>query len=397
MLIHQLLPGGQLSLCGSICHLPIQIGKIINTLPRTFDQYETISVKFKRRLCYKNTVFNENVRPHKIIAALQYLLKTSQLYKENNININPEWLDLFTQENKSTSLNTGQQYENKQSENNIDSTDEEITNEEQPNAPSVNTLLAENTIDPNKNILCIAPAEGQKPIFTDVDTEYLCFPTIFCGKRRNNNKYHKLTKREIFKYKMRSVDRHVSTNIPNIFWKTKHKQINQIHQQVSFALRRNQSKGKKITAKTLLNKDTREKIVKYDDGYRIFKNIRSSPPYFEHKRKDLMAMIRQLGIPTLFISLSAADTKWLELLQSIYKLTNKKNITHEQLEKMPWNEKCNLISKDPGTCALYFNHRVKKFIKHILKSPYSPFGKLLNFFYRVEFQHRGSPHIHGLL
>ena len=43
-----------------------------------------------------------------------------------------------------------------------------------------------------------------------------------------------------------------------------------------------------------------------------------------------MAMICQLGIPTLFISLSAADTKWLELLQSIYKLTNKKNITHEQ-------------------------------------------------------------------
>ena len=397
MLIHQLLPGGQLSLCGSICHLPIEIGKIINTLPRTFDQYETISVKLKRRLCYKNTVFNENVRPHKIIAALQYLLKTSQLYKENNININPEWLQHFTQQNKSTSLNTEQQYENKQSENNIDSSDEEITNEEQPNAPSINTLLAENTIDPNKNILCIAPAEGQKPIFTDADTEYLCFPTIFCGKRRNNNKYHKLTKREIFKYEMRSVDRRVSTNIPNIFWKTKHKQINQIHQQVSFALRRNQSKGKKITAKTLLNKDTREKIVKYDDGYRIFKNIRSSPPYFEHKRKDLMAMIHQLGIPTLFISLSAADTKWLELLQSIYKLTNKKNITHEQLEKMPWNEKCNLISKDPGTCALYFNHRVKKFIKHILKSPYSPFGKLLNFFYRVEFQHRGSPHIHGLL
>ena len=64
---------------------------------------------------------------------------------------------------------------------------------------------------------------------------------------------------------------------------------------------------------------------------------------------------------------------------------------------MPWNEKCNLISKDPGTCALYFTHRVKKFIKHILKSPYSPFGKLLNFIYRVEFQHRGSPHIHGLL
>ena len=101
----------------------------------------------------------------------------------------------------------------------------------------------------------------------------------------------------------------MSTNIPNIFWKTKYKQINQIHQQVSFALRRNQSKGKTITAKILLNKEAKQEIVKYNDAYRIFKNIHSSPPYFEHKRKDLMAMIRQLGIPTLFISLSAADTK----------------------------------------------------------------------------------------
>ena len=86
---------------------------------------------------------------------------------------------------------------------------------------------------------------------------------------------------------MKSVDKRVSTNIPNIFWKTKHKQINQIHQQVSFALRRNQSKGKTITAKTLLDKDKRQEIVKYNDGYRIFKNIRSSPPYFEHKKKRI--------------------------------------------------------------------------------------------------------------
>ena len=62
-------------------------------------------------------------------------------------------------------------------------------------------------MDPNKTILCIAPGEDQKPIFTDEDTEYLCFPTIFCGQRRNNNKYYKLSKREIFKYEMRSIDK----------------------------------------------------------------------------------------------------------------------------------------------------------------------------------------------
>ena len=62
---------------------------------------------------------------------------------------------------------------------------------------------------------------------------------------------------------MRCCDKRVSTNIPNVFWKTKYKQIHQIHQQVSFALCRNQTKGKKITAKTLLNTQTRQEIVKY--------------------------------------------------------------------------------------------------------------------------------------
>ena len=40
-----------------------------------------------------------------------------------------------------------------------------------------------------------------------------------------------------------------------------------------------------------------------------------------------MAMIRQRGIPTLFLSLSAADTKWTELLQSIYSNLQENNYT----------------------------------------------------------------------
>ena len=290
MLIHQLFPGGQFSLYGSICHLPIEIAKVISTLPRSLHQCKTIAVKLKRRLCYKNSVFSENVRPQKIIDALEYLLRTSELYKKHNINIDPNWLETFSH-TPDNPINEEELHVTSH-ENSINSSDDEDNNNEnEPNAPSINTLVTDNTIDPNKEILCIAPAEGQKPIFTDEDTEYLCFPTIFCGQKRQTNKYQKLSKREIFKYEMRSVDKRVSTNIPNIFWKTKFKQINQIHQQVSFALRRTQSKGKTITAQTLLDKQQRQNIVNYDDGYRIFKNIRSSPPYFEHKKKELMAMI----------------------------------------------------------------------------------------------------------
>ena len=48
-------------------------------------------------------------------------------------------------------------------------------------------------------------------------------------------------------------------------------------------------------------------------------------------------------------------------------------------------------------CSRYFRHCVQQFIKFIIMGKYSPFGQVLDFVHRVEFQKRGSPHIHGLL
>ena len=91
------------------------------------------------------------------------------------------------------------------------------------------------------------------------------------------------------------------------------------------------NKGKKITAKTLLDTETRQEIVKYDDGYKIFKNVRSSH-HTSNQRKRTYGNDMTIRIPTLFISLSAADTKWTELLQ-LYISTRKTNISIQQLEQ----------------------------------------------------------------
>ena len=42
--------------------------------------------------------------------------------------------------------------------------------------------------------------------------------------------------------------------------------------------------------------------------------IRNYPAYFDAKKKEVMAIARQLAIPTIFYSLSAADIKWVNLL-----------------------------------------------------------------------------------
>ena len=108
-------------------------------------------------------------------------------------------------------------------------------------------------------------------------------------------------------------------------------------------------------------------------------------------------MIRQLSLPTWFMSLSAADTRWTDLLKMLAKLNDGIDYSEKELENSSWQEKTKLVQKDPVTCSRYFDHRVQEFLNTVLKSSCEPIGKLLDYFNRVEFQQRGSPHIHMLV
>lgn len=61
---------------------------------------------------------------------------------------------------------------------------------------------------------------------------------------------------------------------------------------------------------------TVNKSIHEDEGFRVLRNLRGSPPYFENCKKDLFAMIRQLGNSTWFCSFSAAETRCSLLLKT---------------------------------------------------------------------------------
>ena len=68
------------------------------------------------------------------------------------------------------------------------------------------------------------------------------------------------------------------------------------------------TEGKQIKVKDILNDTERQLLVNLDEGFYIFRTQRNSPAYFERKKKDAFAMIRQLGFPALFVLQSAAET-----------------------------------------------------------------------------------------
>lgn len=63
---------------------------------------------------------------------------------------------------------------------------------------------------------------------------------------------------------------------------------------------------------------------------------------------------------------------------------------------MEWSEKNEVLKSNPVTVARMFEHRFHIFQTEVIFSPSEPIGKVSDFFQRVEFQQRGSPHMHCL-
>ena len=109
-------------------------------------------------------------------------------------------------------------------------------------------------------------------------------------------------------------------------------------------------------------------------------------------------MIRQKGKCAFFITFSAAETKWIELLVMLMKIVKGVEITEDQAGELTYEEKAELIRADPVTCMRHFDHRFRALLNLILKlkdGVFCPY-ELVDFFTRLEFQMRGSPHSHGL-
>ena len=400
MQIRELPRGGQLSAKGNIVNVPVDIQPTINALPRQIDEHVTVAVKLKKRLSHKSACFTENVRPNSVMTALNWLMETSELYKNAGITIDNCWTEsVENSQNETVKELTG--YNKDTDDRPVELAHDEFceVNDDDCIQGNSDTLVDEADTDTNK-VYVFAPGENQRPLslFEDKNAEYLCFPTIFCGKTRIENKDRSVPVHysDIAKWELRSFDRRVAQSVPNIFFKLKKIQTKQVSDKVNLALRRCKTDGKKITASQVRNESTVSEIVRLNEGYYIFRTLRNSPSYLATKKKDVFAMIKQLGLPTWFMSLSSADTRWPDLLKTLAQLDGK-IITDNEINSLDWITKTKLVQNDPVTCARFFENRVQLFLNTIMKSDHDPLGKVSDMFRRVEFQNRGSPHIHMLV
>ena len=246
----------------------------------------------------------------------------------------------------------------------------------------------------------VAPGEGATPlsVFRDKYCEELAYPNIFLGQRRpeNSERTVPVYYSEICKAELRHEDRRVAKDVDNLFFKTKKLQMKQMLDKATIAIRKCKPGSTSLTARAARDTNNIKDLVFRDVGYKFMNTLRGTPPYFQKLSKDLYAMCRQLGPATLFVTFSAAETRWPHLLRILGQVVDGKLYTDDEIKTMSWDQKCRLIQSDPVTCARHFDYTIQQMFR-LLKSDHSPLGKLKDFAYRIEFQQRGSPHCHAML
>ena len=102
---------------------------------------------------------------------------------------------------------------------------------------------------------------------------------------------------------------------------------------IHFAERKQFQSG--ISVGQLMNKDTVKRMISDDQIFSSFKNIRGTPQYFHNMLLDVLAKIRQFGVYTFFLTCSAAEFFWTEIIQIVAR-QYRETLTDEEVNSMDW-------------------------------------------------------------
>ena len=388
--------GQQQKIKGAICNIPVNSNAMNNVLPQAMDSNGLIFVKLKKKLIFSGHVLFENVRPDFVKDALEYLKSVNPFYSKvliNMDNISKELLSL-------ADIDAIIDHDSFPIANDNSSNDDSDVEGENPlnaeRAGSDEICLIPNIYNSDQGVLDIAPGEGKQPFsfFTDQFCEELAFPFLFPNGKFGYkvNRSVTVTPTKYFNQRLLNYTQRFSSCADYIFFAHYVTQQINLFNQMNVATRKVQGQ---LTAGQLNNdyKETVKSFISEDQGYQFMNSVKGTPAYWKHFLCDVLAMVKQLGLPTYFLTLSCADLRWNELLTIIAKLNN----VELSEEDYDYIRKCNFLNQNPVFTAKHFQYRVEVFFKEIILGKGGPLGPVKYYVIKVEFQFRGSPHIHSFL
>ena len=257
---------------------------------------------------------------------------------------------------------------------------------------------AENPVSSAGNeVYSMAPGEGKHPIhfMRDKYCEELSFPTLFPTGQFGYQieRAVPLSPTKYFNARLLNYTGRFASNPEYLFFAQFITEQKKVQDSINIALKK--VHGRTLTAQEVRNMDnaTLRNLIFSDQAYTFMKNIPGSPSYWKRFMYDVLTMIKQLGPPTWWLTLSCADLRWKEIYKILSRLKGNE-LSDEEIDQMSYKERCDMLNSNPVVVAKHFQYRLERLFRDILLTDNNPIGKILYHAIRIEFQFRGSPHAH---
>ncbi|KAL3986446.1 leucine-rich repeats and death domain-containing protein [Sarotherodon galilaeus] len=433
--------GQQRAVHGAVVCVPSDVETTVNSLPRPCNEAQLLQVQLKRHIRFKGYQHFYTVNMKNVLAGLSKLKEMHSEYKDVSIDDDATFADPTNQiietehdtadadiqdslprnfdnqilpERRTTEDTTAGILEpchdvnelvEPEHSNGEPLQDTEKEKEELRPGLVLDTCMqppdiAQDILSYGEGIFSIAPAQRNRPVgfFSVPKLEAMAFPVQFPTGQNTLDEARqvKLSPSMYFNTRLFSADTRFATDQSYLFFAQFVTETHMATNSMSIQLRKGKAitkDGRRICNRMLQNKDEVERLINNKDATRFMKPLRGTPAYWEKALKDLHAMVRQLGKPTFFLTFSAAEMRWPEVVEVI-KTQQGEQVDFSQLD---WNTKCEILRSNPVTVMRLFEKRVDALMTTLILSPAQPIGEVEDYFYRVEFQARGSPHIHLLV
>ena len=358
---------------------------------------------------FRGHVYFQAVRPEFVQNALNWLQTNNPLYGNITIDITNVDRSLTTlqHEENSDSNKTEETECNTESSSNVQIEDLlEDTNDplNEHRLPTNETCLQSRipdypAVQEGNEIYDIAPGENKHPVsfMTDKRCEELAFPSLFPKGRFGFTAERdiKLTPVKYFNARLLHYSGRFSTNPEYLFFAQFIIEQKKVSDNINIAMKKIHEQP--LTASSIRSdREHLENLISKDQAYLFMRQIPGSPPYWQKFIYEVVAMVKQLGIPTWFMTLSCADLRWPELFQIIARIKGT-NMSDKEVEALSYSERCSMLNLNPVVVAKHFQYRVETFFKEVLMSNANPIGKIIYYALRIELQMRGSAHLHALI
>ena len=375
------------ALKGRIAYLPVDVAANASFLPDSLLNTDSLVLLVGGQPTTKQKIWTSAVDLNKVHAALAWLRENNKLYKD---------IPAYSVDDISKIIN-----------NRLEGRGELVRKSNNSSLlkkldDAAKSFLYENfTIQP-LNVEYPADAvidyqldkvSGQSANIFDTNLDFLTYPELFptgVNGIKDTMREVKIGTSDYIKSRLHNKDAKFRLNINYLFHCFQTQEVSNMCHSIGHMLR-------SVTGRSLTAKEFHDRLQAKDGEmqtkmFTLLANLRGSKEYFCKLGMEIRWMIRQLGPPTLFLTCSSAEWFSAPLIEHL------RTINKDAVKNVDQMTPAELCALDPVTVSIHFQKKWHSIFNDLINNKENGiFGTVDDFFWRIEYQARGAPHVHCVL